>query len=241
MYKDGEKISETNSDDFGDFKFDGLEPDSGNYELEILYQNNDAQKKSVNLKDSEYLLCTGLFDGHENDLRELAKQLNIENYTIFKGFRSGDDKNEILKCSDIVVQLSRFEQGAWAPLEGVLCKTPILVTDHTGTGEDIKRLNAGYLVKMDDLSDLSNKLEKGKKFNSRSIKVNSGEGYIMQILSAAQENHKDVQIGSYPFEEQNNWRTTVVIRGQDLPEVKLVTQELKDIFNKEQIEFTVEG
>jgi molybdenum cofactor synthesis domain-containing protein len=89
--------------------------------------------------------------------------------------------------------------------------------------------------------DLSNKLEKGKKFNSRSIKVNSGEGYIMQILSAAQENHKDVQIGSYPFEEQNNWRTTVVIRGQDLPEVKLVTQELKDIFNKEQIEFTVEG
>ena len=55
LYKDGEKISETNSDDFGDFKFDGLEPDSGNYELEILYQNNDAQKKSVNLKDSEYL------------------------------------------------------------------------------------------------------------------------------------------------------------------------------------------
>ena len=55
LYKNGKKISETNSDDFGDFKFDGLEPDSGNYELEILYQNSDVQKKSVNLKDSEYL------------------------------------------------------------------------------------------------------------------------------------------------------------------------------------------
>jgi molybdenum cofactor synthesis domain-containing protein len=89
--------------------------------------------------------------------------------------------------------------------------------------------------------DLSNKLEKGKKFNSCSIKVNIGEGSIIHILSDAQEKHKNIQIGSYPFEEQNNWRTTIVVRGQDLSEVKLVTQELQDIFNKEQIEFTVEG
>ena len=46
--------------------------------------------------------------------------------------------------------MSRFEQGAWAPLEGVLCKTPIIVTADTGTGEDVKRLNAGYLVDFDN-------------------------------------------------------------------------------------------
>jgi len=106
-----------------------------------------------------YCMLVGSDDGHENTLRELAKNLNIEKYVIFTGFKAGNDKNEILKCSDIVVQLSRFEQGAWAPLEGVLCKTPIIVTDHTGTGEDIKRLDAGYLVKMDDIADLSNKLD----------------------------------------------------------------------------------
>lgn len=88
--------------------------------------------------------------------------------------------------------------------------------------------------------DLSTKLEKGKRFNSRSIKVNKGEGFIIHILSDVQERHKSIQIGSYPFEENNNWCTTIVIRGQDLSEVKLVTQELKDIFNRDSIEFTVE-
>ena len=114
----------------------------------------ELRKKEGNV----YCMLVGSDDGHERDLRELAKKLNIEKYVIFTGFKSGNDKNEILKCSNVVVQLSRFEQGAWAPLEGVLCKTPILVTDHTGTGEDIKRLDAGYLVKMDDILDLSNKL-----------------------------------------------------------------------------------
>ena len=71
----------------------------------------------------------------------------------FLGFKSGNDKNEILMNSDLVVQLSRFEQGAWAPIEGLLCGTPILVTRDTGSGEDVKRLNAGYLVRYDDVEE----------------------------------------------------------------------------------------
>ena len=65
--------------------------------------------------------------------------------------------NSALVDAEIVVQLSRFEQGAWAPLEGVLCKTPIIVTADTGTGEDVKRLNAGYLVDFDNNEILGSK------------------------------------------------------------------------------------
>ena len=57
--------------------------------------------------------------------------------------------------SDIVVQLSRQESGAWAPIEAVLCETPIVVTRHTGSGEDVKRMKAGYLVDFNDVSGLS--------------------------------------------------------------------------------------
>ena len=89
------------------------------------------------------------------DCKKLIKQLKIEEYVIFTGFLGGEYKNSALLDSDIVVQLSRQEQGAWAPLEAVLCGTPIIVTDHTGTGEDIKRMDAGYLVKFDDISGLS--------------------------------------------------------------------------------------
>jgi len=101
------------------------------------------------------LVIIGPDDGHMEDCKKLIKQLKIEEYVIFTGFLGGEYKNSALLDSDIVVQLSRQEQGAWAPLEAVLCGTPIIVTDHTGTGEDIKRMDAGYLVKFDDISGLS--------------------------------------------------------------------------------------
>ena len=102
------------------------------------------------------LVIIGPDDGHMVECKEIVDDLGIEDRVIFTGFLSGEYKNSALVDSDIVVQLSRQEQGAWAPLEAVLCETPIVVTRHTGTGEDIKRMNAGYLVDFDDLSGLSN-------------------------------------------------------------------------------------
>ena len=88
------------------------------------------------------------------ECKKIVSDLNIEDRVVFTGFLGGEYKNSALVDSDIVVQLSRQEQGAWAPLEAVLCETPIVVTDHTGTGEDIKRMDAGYLVKFDDVTGL---------------------------------------------------------------------------------------
>ncbi len=139
-----------------------------------------------------YCMLVGADDGHEETLRNLSKELNIEDRVIFVGFKSGYEKNEILKCSNIVVQLSRFEQGAWAPLEGVLCKTPIIVTDHTGTGEDIKRLDAGYLVKMDDIDDLEEKINFIiNNYDSAYDKTLKARKYIIDNLSM------DARMGEY--------------------------------------------
>jgi glycosyltransferase involved in cell wall biosynthesis len=102
------------------------------------------------------LVIIGPDDGHMTECKKIVSDLNIEGRVVFTGFLGGEYKNSALVDSDIVVQLSRQEQGAWAPLEAVLCETPIVVTDHTGTGEDIKRMDAGYLVKFDDVTGLSN-------------------------------------------------------------------------------------
>lgn len=109
------------------------------------FQNNQNSK----------LVIIGPDDGHMSDCKELVRDLNIEDSVTFTGFLGGEYKNSALLDSDIVVQLSRQEQGAWAPLEAVLCGTPIVVTEHTGTGEDIKRMDAGYLVEFDDVIGLS--------------------------------------------------------------------------------------
>lgn len=107
-------------------------------------------KKNGNSK----LVIIGPDDGHMDECKKIVKNLDITDKVIFTGFLGGEYKNSALIDSDIVVQLSRQEQGAWAPLEAVLCETPIIVTAHTGTGEDIKRLDAGYLVDFDDIEGL---------------------------------------------------------------------------------------
>ena len=43
LIKDGKKIDEAFTDNYGDFKFDHLEENSGKYTLDILYKN-DAPK-----------------------------------------------------------------------------------------------------------------------------------------------------------------------------------------------------
>ncbi|MAV82236.1 MAG: hypothetical protein CMI90_02075 [Pelagibacteraceae bacterium] len=105
---------------------------------------------ALKLRPDLYLILVGPDDGHMDECKKIVEDLDITKNVLFTGFLGGEHKNSALVDADIVVQLSRFEQGAWAPLEGVLCKTPIIVTSDTGTGEDVKRLKAGYLVDFDN-------------------------------------------------------------------------------------------
>lgn len=116
--------------------------------------------EALKLRTDLYLVLVGPDDGHMTECKQLVADLKITEHVLFTGFLGGEHKNSALVDADIVVQLSRFEQGAWAPLEGVLCGTPIIVTSSTGTGEDVKRLNAGYLVDFDDKKMLSDTIIK---------------------------------------------------------------------------------
>jgi glycosyltransferase involved in cell wall biosynthesis len=105
------------------------------------------------------LAIVGSDDGFLAELKKLIAELKIEDKVIFTGFLSGSEKIGALVDADIVVQTSRSEQGAWAPFEAVLCGTPIIVTAHTGAGEDVRKIDAGYLVKFDDNAGLAQQIE----------------------------------------------------------------------------------
>jgi len=111
--------------------------------------------EALNYRKDLFLVLVGPDDGHMDECKKIVEELGIKDSVLFTGFLGGEHKNSALVDADIVVQLSRFEQGAWAPLEGVLCKTPIIVTADTGTGEDVKRINAGYLVDFDNNEQLA--------------------------------------------------------------------------------------
>ena len=137
-------------------------------------------KTNSNIK----LVIIGPDDGHVDECKSLVQELNVSDKVIFTGFLGGEHKNSALVDSDIVVQLSRQEQGAWAPLEAVLCKTPIIVTSHTGTGEDIKRLNAGYLINFDDVKGLANLFEYiFDNYEEAKVKTINAKRHIEENLS----------------------------------------------------------
>ena len=103
----------------------------------------------------DYLLAiVGSDDGHMEECKKLAADLGIANKVLFTGFIGGHEKNEALIDADLVCQMSRQEQGAWAPLRAVLCGTPIIVSKHTGAGEDVKRVKAGETVPFGDVEDM---------------------------------------------------------------------------------------
>jgi glycosyltransferase involved in cell wall biosynthesis len=143
----------------------------------------DFLKKKENKEN--YLLCLiGSDDGYLDEVKKLIKKYNIDKYVKIIGFLSGSAKNHALFDSDVVVQLSRQEQGAWAPIEAVLCGTPIIVTSGTGSGEDVKRLNAGALVNFGDTKKFSETVD--DIFNNYELwtaKTLKAKNYIIQNLS----------------------------------------------------------
>jgi glycosyltransferase involved in cell wall biosynthesis len=101
------------------------------------------------------LVIVGPDDGYRSELEALIAGLKLHDRVSFTGFLGGREKLSALVDADVVVQTSRYEQGAWAPIEAVLCGTPIVVSDNSGAGEDVRRMNAGYLVRFGDLDDLA--------------------------------------------------------------------------------------
>jgi glycosyltransferase involved in cell wall biosynthesis len=106
------------------------------------------------------LAIVGADDGYRSKIESLVNKLALSQKVLFTGFLGGERKLAALVDADMVIQTSRYEQHAWAPFEALLCGTPILVSSHTGAGEDVKRIDAGYLVKFDDSSNIAETINK---------------------------------------------------------------------------------
>lgn len=55
LVKSGQTIAETQSDVFGDFKFDGLDPDSGAYDCQVKHSDLGVATETVQLEESVYV------------------------------------------------------------------------------------------------------------------------------------------------------------------------------------------
>jgi hypothetical protein len=54
LKRDGQVVATAESDAFGDFKFDGLEPDSGRYEVEVRHTSLGSARWHARIDESVY-------------------------------------------------------------------------------------------------------------------------------------------------------------------------------------------
>ena len=135
-------------------------------------------------RDDVLLLIVGPDDGYRASLEKLIENKKLSARVKFTGFLGGKEKLAALVDADVVVQTSRYEQGAWAPIEAVLCGTPIIVSDNSGAGEDVRELDAGYLVEFDNRDDLRQKIEYVLDNPAETnVKTQTARKYVQEHLS----------------------------------------------------------
>ena len=135
-------------------------------------------------RDDVILVIVGPDDGYKPPLEKLIDKLNLSDKVLFTGFLSGDDKLSALVDADVLVQTSRYEQGAWAPFEAILCNTPIIVSSNSGAGEDVRKIDAGYLVKWGNKKELKDAMQKILDNPTEAMnKAQKAKEYIINNLS----------------------------------------------------------
>jgi molybdenum cofactor synthesis domain-containing protein len=71
------------------------------------------------------------------------------------------------------------------------------------------------------------RLNGGEPVRSRSISAHLGESQVANRLSAIQDKHPDVDLGSYPFYRKEHYGTNLVMRGTDEYELDAMLEEVR--------------
>lgn len=105
--------------------------------------------------DNIFLLLVG--EGElENNLKSLAKKLNIQDKIYFLGKR----KNiyPIIQSMDIMVHPSRWEGFGIILVEAMLCKVPVIASNRGGIPEVVKDKVTGFLFPFGDVDSFVNSI-----------------------------------------------------------------------------------
>lgn len=153
-----------------------------------------AFSKLCNEIDHLTFAIAGADYGYKATLERLVRELNLSSRVKFMGVLSEEDKLSAYVDADLFIHTVSYMGGVGiAPLEAILCGTPVIVTNECG--EVIKEALCGYIVKYGDVNDLKGKMkyalenpQEGKEM------VERGKKYISENLTWAMATKKVEEI-----------------------------------------------
>ncbi|MDB5440878.1 MAG: competence/damage-inducible protein [Caulobacteraceae bacterium] len=79
------------------------------------------------------------------------------------------------------------------------------------------------------LEDVGNHIEGADRVQSRTLRVDTGEGVIAAPLESVARAHPQMSLGSYPFFENDSYGANLVLRGRDPAELDAAAAELEAV------------
>ena len=79
------------------------------------------------------------------------------------------------------------------------------------------------------MESVASELGEGPALLSRSVTCLLPEGTLAEGLTQIQNNHPHLEVGSYPFSQENMWGTVLVVRGFSYPEIDQACHEIEDL------------
>lgn len=131
-------------------------------------------------------------DGHElENLKRKTKNMGIEKYVSFKGYKSGKEKYDIFKSSHIFVLPSYTEGFPSVVLEALAAGLPIIATQVGGVKNAIQNGKNGFLIESNPPNprDISNTILKTIKDPSMMVRMSefnikeAKEKYDVKVVS----------------------------------------------------------
>lgn len=80
-----------------------------------------------------------------DSLKELSKELNIEDRVIFAGFQSGEDLVKCYRAADMAATASRFETQCFVALEAMACGLPVACANARALADYVRDGENGFL------------------------------------------------------------------------------------------------
>jgi glycosyltransferase involved in cell wall biosynthesis len=133
-------------------------------------------------RDDTVFVVAGPDDGYRSQYERLAEELGIAERVKFVGFVGDNEKISALHDADLFIHTVRYMGSVGlAPLEAILCGTPVVVTAQCG--EVIEEARCGYIVGYGDTDELEKTLLNALDSpNATEDMVRRGKEYILQYL-----------------------------------------------------------
>ena len=199
------------------------------YEVRVIRDNEDEIIDCVNLlrKKFDYVFTTGGIGPTHDDIttESIAKAFDVELETnpealkILQGYYKKGDLNEAR------LKMTLLPKGAQL-VENPVTKAPGFKIDNVFVMAGIPSIMQGMLEGARVF------LEIGTKMSSKSIDVFMPESFVATELSQIQDNYLNVEIGSYPFNKDGKFGTSLVMRSADLEALDRCEIEVAEMIKK---------